>query len=204
MRKCFCSLLLNSIACSQSSVVQDEMVLFSGEIIYMGYIELFHVYVFPSFENIVVQYSSTFASNATISYHQAIHSLHLHLSFALFLSLTLVRLPVTNMVTTTTMTWVVPGYKCIFMLDYEHRYVEWIWQNISAWYLLKPPTSCVLLLYIHMHKTWIVIHHHLALFLPLALRKSNAVPGLMVFLRYASSWSLHLKHLERSPCAFQY
>lgn len=23
------------------------------------------------------------------------------------------------------------------MLDYEHRYVEWIWQNISAWYLLN-------------------------------------------------------------------
>lgn len=42
--------------------------------------------------------------------------------------------PVTNMVTTMTL---VVRYKCILMLDYEHRYVEWIWQNISAWYLLN-------------------------------------------------------------------
>lgn len=33
------------------------------------------------------------------------------------------------------------------MLDYEHRYVEWIWQNISTWYLLNH--------LLRVHKTWI-------------------------------------------------
>lgn len=65
------------------------MVLFSGEIIYMGYMELFHVFVFPSFENIVVQYSSTFASITTTTSHLIYSSFYSSLSHSFSYSLSI-------------------------------------------------------------------------------------------------------------------
>lgn len=153
-------------------VVVVEMVLFSGKIIYMGYIGLFHMYVFPSFGEhrcsifehifymahttrssfILCLILSTLSSYLCFSLSFLCYQLSLSPSLSLSFALAVAR----NMVTT--MTW------ALSMYIYARLRTSLRWMNMAKYFSMifaKPPTSCV---DVCAHKTWNSFHPQPILF----------------------------------------